>query len=268
MPVWHLTYSSDERFPLFPGEARRRRALRRLARMNLDLALFCMVENHSHVVNLAEAVRAGRKAQAIWSAWRRIAESQLDPAFMRRVRDRSHLQWLVRYVLTQPIKHKIRVHPALWSGSCFQDYVGARFVPGLSLRISEVLPELEEKTVLGYVGLTPAAIRPLGDADVRAVGARRIVEAAASAVAADPDLHGWDPACVAARRVSIQLGRQVGLSDREVQWALDVSRRTLLRAKPRVNDDRRVSAVRVRLALERALGPVDPRTGLEVVVRR
>jgi len=268
MPLWHLTFSSDERFPHFPGEARRRCALRRLARMNLDLALFCLVETHSHLVNLAEQIRVGRQAQAVWSAWRRIAVSQLDPAFRRRVRDRSHLQWLVRYVVTQPIKHRVKAHPALWSGSCFQDYIGARYVPGLALRVAEVLPELEQRTVLGYVGLTPAAVRPLGDADVRAVGARRIVDAAAFAVAADPGLRGLDATSVSARRVAILLGRGVGLANQEIRWALGTSKRTLQRARFEAGDEERMRAVRIRLALEHAVGTVDPRTGLEVAGKR
>jgi hypothetical protein len=38
----------------------------------------------------------------------------------------------VTYLLKQPVKHGLDVHPALWTGSCFLDLIGARLIPGFS----------------------------------------------------------------------------------------------------------------------------------------
>ena len=177
---WHLTYSSDGRFPIFPEESQRRRAILRLSRLELQLLLFSIVEEHLHLVNKADHARVGRQGQAILSAMRPIVDTDLRPAHRRLVENRGHLAWLIKYHVQQPIKHGVPEHPALWSGSCFQDLVGARYVPGLALRIAKSLPQYNVNTVLSQLNLRPAAIQPLGNDAIRALDAQRLVAAAAA----------------------------------------------------------------------------------------
>jgi hypothetical protein len=57
------------------------------------------------------------------------------------VEDRDHYERLVRYLLVQPSKHELPVHPALWEGPCFLDPVGARLIDGFDRqRLVQVLP--------------------------------------------------------------------------------------------------------------------------------
>jgi hypothetical protein len=84
---------------------------------------------------------------------RPLAAAPVEPARVREVDTRAHLEWLVRYVLTQGPHHGVAGHPALASGSCFQDLVAARRVDGLRLRIAEALPRLRRRTLYEAVGL-------------------------------------------------------------------------------------------------------------------
>jgi hypothetical protein len=219
-------------------------------------------------VNRGNKANAGRCGQRLHSAWRRFTDSHLEIPFKRKVRDRGHLTRLVWYHMNQPNKHDVKCHSALWSGSCFQDWVGARYVPGLGTHFADVLTELDEHTILGYVNLTARMVTPLRNDAVRMAGARRLVDAAASAVAANPGLDGIGEDVLNARRTAVLLAREVGISTDELKWALRVSSRTIKRVEPKEGDDRRMKAVRIRLALENRLGLVDPYTGLQVATNQ
>lgn len=134
--------------------------------------LFCIVDDHLHVVLLCEAQQAGVLSRELLLALRPLTGPNLAPAFVRPVEGRGHLEWLVRYVLEQPTKHGLPGHPALWPGSCFPDLVGARRLPGLSLRLrlSEALPRFRLRT------------RAAPDGAVEAVRLRLALEERARAV--------------------------------------------------------------------------------------
>ncbi len=97
MQSYHLTYASDGRQALLPDEALRRRALHALARTVGDrVVLFCIVDDHIHVVLLCEAQPVGLLSRALPLALRPLAGPNLAPAFVRPVGGRGHLEWLVR----------------------------------------------------------------------------------------------------------------------------------------------------------------------------
>jgi REP element-mobilizing transposase RayT len=250
---WHLTYSSDGRFKIFPDEAERRKAIVRLSRMDIVLLLFCIVEEHLHAVNKTEPSRAGRQAQAIQSAMQPLVDAELLPAFKRLVKDRGYLAWLIRYHVRQPIKHKVKEHAALWSGSCFQDLVGARYVPGLALPLGKSLPQYNVTTVLSHLDLVPSSVAPLGNDAIQALGAKRLAAAAASAVAAGPRLDNRRTESVHAKRMAALVAREVGISDDEITWVLPITKRWVRCATPQQGDDKRLKAIRIRLALEEAV---------------
>ncbi len=251
MQAWHLTFASDGRAALFPGEAPRRLVVQTLARVAGDqLLLFCIVDDHVHVVLLCSDDRVGRLARALLLALRPLAGPVLEPAHVRAVEGRGHLQWLVRYCLRQPIKHRLGVHPALWSGSCFSDLVGARVVEGLAPPLREALPRLRQRDLFDAVGLARERLEPLDDDALRAVPATDLVDAAAFAVAAPPGLADNRPATVAARRAACQLGQLAGYTSPQLARALAVQTNAVSRLRRAPVDDRIHRAVRLLLALQ------------------
>jgi len=153
-------------------------------------------------------------------------------------------------VLEQPTKHGLPGHPALWPGSCFPDLVGARRLPGLSLRLrlSEALPRFRLRSAYAHVGLAPAPLQPLDDDTQRGLGIRRLVDAASAALAADPALIGNTDPVVGTRITVAQLASAWPTS--ELAWALDITPQAARRLRTRAAPDGAVEAVRLRLALE------------------
>jgi hypothetical protein len=241
--------------PFFSNESTRRRAVRALGKtVGQRLALFSFVDEHLHTVAScgAGSGRRSRLATAVALTLGPIVQAPLGPVFPRAVESRSHLVRLVRYNIEQPARHNLGVHPALWSGSCFQDLVGARVVDGLDLRIWDLLPRMRVSDLYEVVGLP--LVKPVTVEQLRALGARRMVRAAAAAVAGDPHLSGRSRPVVRARRAVAHLGQQAGISLGEVAWALEVTRRCvrMLHAAPAVPD--LSQAIRLQLALELAAG--------------
>jgi hypothetical protein len=253
MTCWHLTYPADGRFPLFPDESSRRRAVRALARVaGQKMVLFCIVDEHVHVVLLTTGKKeASRLGVGILFALRPLASTHMEPPYPRPVTTRSHLNWLLRYVLTQPTHHGLQVSPVLWSGSCFQDLSGARVLDGLKLRIAEAIPRLQSREVLSIVGL-PAGqeLRPATNTELREAGAARVVAAVASALGVGPELAGNTPAIVRARRAAIAVCDQAGIARTEACWALGLSPRTARNLATKPGDPAASRAARVRLRLE------------------
>lgn len=241
--VWHFTPASDGRKPVLPGEDARRAAVRVLARVaGAELVLFSLVDDHVHVVALGERSRMGRLGRALVLGLRPLAAAPVTPARVRPVETRAHLESLVRYVLGQVAHHGLAAHPALWTGSCFQDIVGARWLPGLGLRLGEALPRLTRATVLDAVGLRGAAVEPASDDALRAGGVGRLVAAVAAAHAVPEGLAGNLPPVVTARRAAAKLAQAAGVAGADLAWALGITPRAA----------RRLLAVAVPAALLRA----------------
>ena len=127
MDCWHVTLGAWGRLAAFGGAGIRDKAVRRLVDLaGPGLALFCVMPDHVHLVLAADRHRVGRLCQRVSLSLGALAGRRLQPASIRPVDDRSHLDSLVRYVLRQVSHHGLPDHPALWSGSVFQDLAGAR----------------------------------------------------------------------------------------------------------------------------------------------
>jgi hypothetical protein len=225
--------------------------VRKLAHITgAELLLFCIVDDHVHIVIKAERARAGYLARSIRLSLRPIAASHIEPAHKRPVAERSHMQWLVKYLLAQPKRHEIAVHSALWGGSCFQDLVGARIIEGMRLQLGTVLPRFRVQTAYEAVGLPPREIPPAQDSAVRVAGAARLVSATGAALAVGPSLAGKTESLVHARRAIAQIARDVGISSSEIAWALGVTRRTAGRLLGQPVEEKVLHAIRRRLAIE------------------
>jgi hypothetical protein len=254
MALWHLTLASDGRLPLFPSEAERRHGLLALARVALhELVLFCIVDDHLHAVLTAALERIGHLRSALSRAL------GLSGSSVKQVESRSHMQWLVRYLVTQPAHHKQCDHPALWTGSCFQDLVGARVLGGLRLRIADALPRLRLEELCEMAGLGWRVPAPVDDHAVRAAGAPRLALAAAAAVCAPPGLAGHTAPENRARTLVAVLGSRAGIGVGDLAWATQLTPNGLRRHLWREIDERESRAVRMRLALEAAVEARRPR---------
>ena len=253
MSYWHLRFSSVTRVVLFPGEAGRRLAVRCIVRIaGPYLLLFCVVDDHVHVLIAGVAERLGAIRSALSRALAPIASAAFAPSFVVPVRSRAHLVRNVDYFLAQSAHHGIEGHPATDSGSCFQDLVGARridgFDPGL---LKRALPRLRRDDLLRAVSLPARALDPMPLEAIRGLGAASLVEACASVLGVGPVLAGRDGPVVEARRLAANLGAEAGIARADLAWALPASPRAVRRLATEPANPRFLHAARVRLALER-----------------
>ncbi len=259
MRPWHLSTASSTRHAIFPTEALRRRAVLTIARVcRGELVEFCVVDDHVHVIVLCGRARAGVLARALKLALGRLAAVPLKPVYIGTVHGRNHMLETHRYVLRQPAHHGLAGHPALWSGSCLLDLVGARWAPGISLRLREVLPRLPLTSSLETVGLPATKLIPATPEEIRAVGSKALVAAAASACAAAPAVEGRGAQETRARRAACVLGREAGLPPSELAWALRIHRASANKAARNGAEAEALLATRTHLALESAVLAAPP----------
>jgi hypothetical protein len=246
---FHLTFASDGRMPLFAREPERRAGVRALVRTAArQLALFCLADDHVHAVTEGNRAATGHLGRALRAALSNAAGVPIDAARIRRVESRSHAEWLARnYIVAQPTKHGLRDDPALYSGSCFQDLVGARHI--VELRIGDLLPRFRIEDVLQTLGLPAKRVSPVGKDTIRRLGVARVADAAASAVALGT-LDGMTVRTVRARRTVVQLCDRAEIARREIAHALALSPRSVRLIASGELDVELARAVCVRLAIE------------------
>ena len=217
-----------------------------------ETILFCVVDDHLHVVVVADRVRTGRIAASLLQALRPIAAVRLLPAHATPVETRRHLEFLAdRYILEQSKKHGLGEPPALFEGSCFLDLVGARIVDAaIATRLVAAMPRYRMRRAFRAVGLPEKPIVALSDEAIRLLGAARIVAAAECAVAAVPGCRGNGPVERLARCAAVQLATAVGIAIEEAAFALGVTRSSAVRLRHRAVPSTVLVAIRKRLALE------------------
>lgn len=251
--LWHISFSSANRLPLFSTEALRREAVGGIAKwIGNRLVMFSIVDEHIHLVSIGSQEQTRRLRQSVHRRLNSLAEVQVSPSWVGPVKDRKHLLTLFRYHLRQVIKHEVKqTHPGLWSGSCFQDLIGARFLEGLQLQLGLILPRQRiEVLACNSVGLKGWDIRPIEDRVLRLVGSARIMAAAAAAAAARPGLEGNSREEVIARQATARLGVTAEISKQELCWALGLTRQGLFTLLRREAPRALMWATRIRLALE------------------
>ena len=141
-------------------------------------------------------------------------------------------------------------HPALIEGSCFQDLVGARYLPGLRLRLRQALPEFRLRDALRVVGLPERPIEAAGSDLVRRLGLGRLRHAAEVSLAVSPGLAGRAQLVVDAKVAIAHVAGEAGYSQAEVGRSLGLSRSAahhLWKQAPSAAHD---AAIRTRLAIE------------------
>jgi hypothetical protein len=259
MILLHVTWSADGRHPLFPDEALRRCAVRKLAEVGRDcLIVFCLVDEHIHTALMGEPATLDRRMRAILRSMRALAVVPLDGPRVKVIEDRTHLENVAGYVLRQPEHHGLPVHSALWSGGCVPDLMGARLVPGLTLRLSDALPRHTQRDVLEAVGLPPRRLDPPVPEALRLLGAGALYEAACAALCVVPEGGCHAAGEVMARRAALALARECGMPLAPVAAAASCPERSARRlaAAPLPPDVRQ--AVLRYLALEARVREVAP----------
>ena len=261
MAIWHLTWSADGRRTFFSEEAACRRAVRALLRVaGRRAVLFNLVDDHVHLVADVDAAELGHLTRTVLLALRACTEVPFSPVFVKEVAERAHLETLVRYVLDQGPHHGLSAHPALATGSCFSDMVGARVLPGFELRLPSLLPRFRMRAAYAVVGLgTDRPLAPADDAALAAAGPARLLAACSSATAAPPDLAGRESCALDARTAFVQLSRVAGFSSAVVAKVGGIPLRSAQFLAHREPSPAVLGAVRLRIALEdavRALPPV------------
>jgi len=267
MAVWHVGFSSAKRGTPFPGEDRRRKAVRALTEAAGDhLVLFSLVHEHNHTMLWTEGGidKLGADVQRALNA---LSEEPLVDPWTERVDGTRRKEGLLRYFLQQPSHHNIGVHDALWTGSCFQDLAGARVIDGFRPRIWDLLPHAARSVIYRHVRL-PRPVEPVSLAQVRVLGAVRLMAAASAALTAAPRLRGRTTLEVRAKAAVVHLGERSGLSAAETCWALGIVPRTYRRLRALEPSDADVRAVRQRLALEEAVASATGGLSITAHVRR
>jgi hypothetical protein len=250
MALWQIRWSSAGRATLFPSEVARRKSVRALARVGgSGLILFCIVDDHIHVVLQAEEKPITR-ARGLWLALRNESCVALGDCWMETVQGRSHLVNIVRYYMQQSCHHGIAVHPALWTGSCFQDLVGARRLPGFGCGLLEYLPRLSPAELNSAAGLGDCRLAPATNESIREAGAFRLASTAAEALAVGPELNGRKADVVAARASVCHLAEEARIARQDVVEALGIPLRTCQRLVHFPVPDKLLTTVRLRMTLE------------------
>jgi len=228
MEILHVNLATPERATLFPTVAAQLRAVRTIVRLGRGrIVLFCVVDDHVHLLIFASRELAGRIVRGLVQAWNRLLGTRLGPPFFRRVESRRHLEKLVPYVLDQTTHHEIRScpHPALWPGSSFADLIGARRLPGFDRALlDQALPRRSEQRFYDAIGLAP--LSPADDRSLRTAGLDHLVQATGRVIA-QPRLTVRNPTSVRARRMLVRIARNLSFSDRQIAAALECPRRTV-----------------------------------------
>lgn len=251
MAIWHLTYSAEGRNPLFPTSASLFDALWALRRVaGQALALYCIVDDHVHLVIVAERERVGRVARAVLLALRATSETRLAPAFIRHVNTRAYMEWVFSYVLSQPAKHKLPGHPALCSGNCFLDLVGARNLINLQHSLRQALPRYHSGYAFQVMELPRCDQGELRPGAFTRYDIERLARATEQAACVLFQPGRRSARLLEARTTLAHLARAGGIRDERIAERLGVTNRTVRSLRKRSVPEPLLGSVQRHLALE------------------
>ncbi len=250
MRTWHMTFVDALRSTFFPGEHALLTALRALSRVaGRRTVMFSVVDDHIHLLLMASEGEHRRLGRACLLAFRSISQVPIQPPHVRPVEGRAHMTNLVKYLLLQPRKHGLAVHPALWSGSCFTDLVGGRLLPGLELCILDAHPRFRRRDATDALDLPWSSCQPAQPELLYQWGATSLYRAALAALALPPDQSGKGRLLTRARRAAIHLGRGVGLTNQQLAHATKLPLRSVQRHWHSPPEPELIRAASVRLSL-------------------
>lgn len=249
MKIYHITWATQGRQAAFPAEEVRRAVLRALASVGgRDIVLFALVDDHVHLVVITSPARLRRLQGALSKVLNNRSAAPFSPPFVKEVGTRSHMNALVGYCLNQFAHHGLADDPAIATGSCFPDLVGARRLPGLSLPISAALPRFRLRDAYEAVGLGDELVIA-DDAELRRLGAARLAELVAETLGVGPGFVGNKAGVAEARRVASRLALDAGFRPRDIAEPLGITAIAAARLATRPVEDADLRAVRKRVTL-------------------
>lgn len=258
MKIAHVVIASRSRRALARDESERRALVRALARVTAGrLLLFNLVDDHLHAV--VRAPWPGRMGDVIHRVLRaRRPDLKLKRPHVEPVGDQDHLLTLVKYVIRQTARHQLGAASgpamALWTGSCVQDLLGVRVLPGFDAApLRSELPRLGQRHLVELVGLPVVRIDPADDLELARLGPASIVELAAAVWAVGPELRDKSPPSVAARALALRVASLVGIPLRATAGLLGVGVRAAEKLARRDVSPRALTALRRRLTLEQRI---------------
>lgn len=249
MKIVHLTWATEGRQPAFPAEEARRRVLRALASVaGGAIVLFAVVDDHVHLVLSLPPSPLHRLQASITKVLNHRSAVRFSPPFLRPVVTRTHLESLVGYCLNQTRHHGLAEDPAMATGSCFADLIGARRIPGLALPLPAVLPRFQMATAFAAVDL-PVDLQAADAGALRHLGAARLAEVVAETLCVGPGFSGNAARVAEARRVAARLAIDVGFRPRDIAEPLEVTPIAVARLANRPVEEADLRSVRKRVAL-------------------
>ncbi len=252
---WHVTIAAQGREARFVAVEAQLATVRDIARVaGPHLVLFCAVDDHVHLILAGSREEVGRIAGSVSQALQKRQGIQLEPARIRVVNGRGHLESLLPYLLSQPRHHHLGAHPATWAGSCLQDLLGARVLGGFDRdRIGRALPRSEIAAMAGLAaGLGEEPLDPTADSLLRDLGAATLWRAAGAAVAS-VEPRTLQPIELQARIAFVHLISAGKIVPREAWETAVIPEATWYRLAARPASPDVVRAIRCRRA--RAAGP-------------
>jgi hypothetical protein len=219
----HASVLSEGSRPIFPDLETRLAATRRIARhFGPFLLWFCLADTHWHGLIEIQPGRAGFVARDFALVLQALGTGPFQAPHLKPVESRAHLVSCFRYILGNREHHGLGGDSLADPGSCAPDLVGARRLAGFDPEAWRPhLPRLQPRELYEKAGLALAP--PASDEAVRALGAARLVEAAAAAIGRTA-LVGNTPDVVAARVAVVKVGSATGYPNTELAWALSVRR--------------------------------------------
>ncbi len=246
----HVNFSTVGRVTLARNECELCAVVRALARIGGErIQLFCVVDEHVHLV--VRTSRPGLMVRDVIRAIRAVIPGVVfQSPHVKPIESRAHHVRLVEYLLRQPKKHGLSVHPALWSGSCFLDLAGLRILPGFtSEALRGELPRVTLRSLLPSVGLPSRPIRATDDG-LAGVSLQRLVESASAVHALDSKIEGRSQVVVSVRALTAQAALKAGFPRRPIARILGVKVDQVTRLARRTLEPRALPALLRRLALE------------------
>ena len=206
----HLTLSVVDRNPAFRCPRTAQRAARIIVRVAASqVLLFNALEDHIHLALRGDRDEATRIARRIAAAIEKELGIALDPPRPTEVRGKDHARFLVPYTLTQHQNHNLPIDDALWPGSILADLLGLRRIDDFVPNLSDLVRWYQPKHALKAVGLDGLVVAKATVESLWDRGPRDVVAAAQFACAADLVDEGRANHVVRARRVIVEVGREL-----------------------------------------------------------
>ncbi|MHC4391568.1 MAG: transposase [Planctomycetota bacterium] len=247
----HLTLVIRGRLSIARTETERRRLVHSVTQVGrAQLLAFGVVDDHAHFA--LRSPWAGVTARSLAHRIRGLRpDLELKTPHIEPIGSRRYLKRVVKYIIEQPRHHGLAVPAPIWSGSCFQDLVGARLLPQFDrTRLVEELPRLRLRELFEHLDLGSEPLRPASRAELRAAGPLRLASLASRVFAVSPALASQTLPSIRARALAVQACHFAGFPNAAIVGCVGASARTVRRLAAGAPSPSALRALQIQLALD------------------